>query len=80
MWGGGLRPAVSQGARHMGSAGSITTTPWTENFSATEDMMMVPPWMVVPLPNTELRFEQCRTHKGWGCSKRKPVFNIPLPS
>jgi hypothetical protein len=42
----------------------VTTTPWMENVPATQTMMMVPPRMTVPWPNTGLPFEQCRARQG----------------
>jgi hypothetical protein len=44
--------------RGMGvSVAPIQTTPWMENAPATQATTMVPPWMVVPQPETGLPFE-----------------------
>jgi hypothetical protein len=41
----------------------VTTTPWMEDAPTSQAMMTVPPWMVVPWPDTGLPFEQCHAHQ-----------------
>jgi hypothetical protein len=61
--GGGLRPPLSQEARHGVSPTPITTTLWMENAPTTHAMTAVPPRMATPWPDTGLPFEQRCAHQ-----------------
>jgi hypothetical protein len=39
----------------------VVTTPWLEDVLATQAMMIVPPQVLAPWPNTGLPFEQQHT-------------------